>query len=245
VAAWSTGKPVLSESPHSWHVRDEGADPWGYFRVHPVGPAAERRGANLGCRGDCAEGSMNGHRKLVHRAPRVEMRRTQNRTVHFRTEWKAGPEQTASMGAPGLFDDFIVAQRSRVGKSAGAAGHSVAGATGQSACGKLQLAKTVRSARIYSTACWEPISFIERSSASETTFSLRLDGLSQADCLSGSRCYLTSATGRERRSARFWRRVVCDGLGWLQTPYNFGSAAGSGSWCRLELEYTTARAIPW
>jgi len=96
VAAWVNGKPVLVESPMGNFGRAR--DPWGYFRVIPVGQLLNAGANSLGAEAMCRR-IMNGHRKLVHRAPPSRDAGRQNRTVSFPDpNGRQGQSKPACMG---------------------------------------------------------------------------------------------------------------------------------------------------
>ena len=89
VAAWVNGKQVVVESPMGKFGRAQ--DPWGYFRVIPVGKLL-----NAGANSLAAEAIVQKERERPPQAGfiallRVRDGRRQNRTLHFRTGMEDRP----------------------------------------------------------------------------------------------------------------------------------------------------------
>ena len=236
VAAWVNGKQVLVESPMGKFGRAR--DPWGYFRVVPVGKLL-----NAGANSLAAEAIVEKERDRRPQAGfiamlRVEMPDGKVQRYISGPEWKTGPEQTGDAWVASAFDD-----------SAWPAAVVVA-EIGQAPLGtpwpaqpvnllrrNFSLAKTVRSARIYSTSLG--------------TYQLYLNGQRVGnDILApGWTDYrkrvvyqVYDVTSQVRQGSNAIGAILgggwyADGLGWLQTRYNFGPPPVR-LLVQLEVEYT-------
>jgi len=221
LAAWVNGKQVVTESPMGNFGRAR--DPWGYFRVIPVGKLL-----NAGANSLAAEAIVQPDHERPPQAGfiallRVEMADGKVERFISGPEWKAGPEQTGNAWTQQTFDD----------SSWPAA--AVVAEIGQEPLGTpwpaqpvdllrktFSLAKAVRSARIYSTALG--------------TYQLYLNGQRVGnDVLApGWTDYrkrvvyqVYDVTSQLRQGGNAVGAILgggwyADGLGWLQTRYNFG-----------------------
>ena len=236
LAAWVNGKQVVVESPMGNFGRAR--DPWGYFRVVPVGKLL-RAGANS----MAAEAIVQTDHEQPPQAGfivllRVEMADGKVERFISGPDWKTGPEQTGDAWVAQAFDDsswptaVVVAE------------------IGQAPLGtpwpaqpvnllrrNFSVAKTVRRARIYSTALG--------------TYQLYLNGQRVGnDILApGWTDYrkrivyqvydVTSQVkpGGNAVGAILGGGWYADGLGWLQTRYNFGPPPVR-LLLQLEIEYS-------
>ena len=221
LAAWVNGKQVVTESPMGNFGRAR--DPWGYFRVIPVGKLL-----NAGANSLAAEAIVQKDHNRPSQAGfiallRVEMADGKIQRFISGPEWKAGSEQTGNSWTGQTFDD----------SSWPAA--AVVAEIGQEPLGTpwpaqpvdllrktFSVAKVVRSARIYSTALG--------------TYQLYLNGQRVGnDVLApGWTDYrkrvvyqVYDVTAQVRQGGNAVGAILgggwyADGLGWLQTRYNFG-----------------------
>jgi alpha-L-rhamnosidase len=236
LAAWVNGKQVVTESPMGNFGRAR--DPWGYFRVIPVGKLL-----NAGANSLAAEAIVQEDHERPPQAGfiallRVEMADGKVERFISGAEWKAGPEQTGNAWTGQTFDD----------SSWPAA--AVVAEIGQEPLGTpwpaqpvdllrktFSLAKAVRSARIYSTALG--------------TYQLYLNGQRVGnDVLApGWTDYrkrvvyqVYDVTSQVHQGGNAVGAILgggwyADGLGWLQTRYNFGPPPVR-LLVQLEVEYT-------
>jgi alpha-L-rhamnosidase len=236
LAAWVNGKQVVTESPMGNFGRAR--DPWGYFRVISVGKLL-----NAGANSLAAEAIVQEDHERPPQAGfiallRVEMADGKVERFISGPEWKAGPEQTGNAWTGRTFDD----------SSWPAA--AVVAEIGQEPLGTpwpaqpvdllrktFSLAKAVRSARIYSTALG--------------TYQLYLNGQRVGnDVLApGWTDYrkrvvyqVYDVTSQVRQGGNAVGAILgggwyADGLGWLQTRYNFGPPPVR-LLVQLEVEYT-------
>ena len=236
VAAWINGKQVLVESPMGNFGRAR--DPWGYFRVIPVGKLL-----NAGANSLAAEAIVQQERNRPPQAGfiallRVEMPDGKIERFISGPEWKTSPGQTGNAWVAQAFDDSSWP------------GAVVVAEIGQAPLGtpwpaqpvnllrrNFTLAKSVRSARIYSTALG--------------TYQLYLNGHRVGnDVLApGWTDYrkrvvyqVYDVTSQVRQGGNAIGAILgggwyADGLGWLQTRYNFGPPPVR-LLVQLEIEYT-------
>ncbi len=236
LAAWVNGKQVVVESPMGNFGRAR--DPWGYFRVVPVGKLLKAGANSLAAEAivqtDHEQPPQAGFIVLL----RVEMADGKVERFISGPDWKTGPEQTGDAWVAQAFDDsswptaVVVAE------------------IGQAPLGtpwpaqpvnllrrNFSVAKTVRRARIYSTALG--------------TYQLYLNGQRVGnDILApGWTDYrkrivyqvydVTSQVkpGGNAVGAILGGGWYADGLGWLQTRYNFGPPPVRVL-LQLEIEYS-------
>ena len=236
VAAWVNGKQVVVESPMGKFGRAQ--DPWGYFRVIPVGKLL-----NAGANSLAAEAIVQQERDRPPQAGFIALLRVQmadGKIERFVSgpDWKTAPEQTGNAWVGQTFDD----------SSWPAA--AVVAEIGQAPLGtpwpaqpvdllrkNFSVAKAVRSARIYSTALG--------------TYQLYLNGQRVGnDVLApGWTDYrkrvvyqVYDVTSQVRQGGNAIGAILgggwyADGLGWLQTRYNFGPPPVR-LLVQLEIEYT-------
>ncbi len=236
VAAWVNGKQVVVESPMGKFGRAQ--DPWGYFRVIPVGKLL-----NAGANSLAAEAIVQQERNRTPQAGFIALLRVQMADGKIErfvsgTDWKTAPEQTGNAWVGQTFDD----------SSWPAA--AVVAEIGQAPLGtpwpaqpvdllrkNFSTAKAVRSARIYSTALG--------------TYQLYLNGQRVGnDVLApGWTDYrkrvvyqVYDVTSQVRQGGNAIGAILgggwyADGLGWLQTRYNFGPPPVR-LLVQLEIEYT-------
>src|SRR5229473_3784829 len=151
LAAWVNGKQIVTESPMGNFGRAR--DPWGYFRVIPVGKLL-----SAGTNSLAAEAIVQKDHERPPQAGfiallRVEMGDGKIERFISGPEWKVGPEQSGITWTGQTFDDSSWP------------GAAVVAEIGQAPLGtpwpaqpvnllrrNFSVAKTVRSARIYSTA---------------------------------------------------------------------------------------------
>jgi len=235
VAAWVNGKQVLVESPMGNFGRAR--DPWGYFRVIPVGKLLNE-GANL----LAAEAIVQKDHDRPPQAGliamlRIEMADGKVERLISGPEWKIGPEQKGDAWTATAFDDASWSSAS----VAQEIGHEPLGTPWPAQPVNLlrrdfTLAKTVHRARIYSTALG--------------TYQLYLNGQRVGnDILApGWTDYrkrivyqVYDVTSQVKAGANAIGAILgggwyADGLGWLQTRYNFGPPPVR-LLVQLELEY--------
>ena len=207
VAAWINGKQVVVESPMGNFGRAR--DPWGYFRVIAVGKLLSAGANSL-----AAEAIVQKDRDRPTQAGFIALLRVQMADGKIErfvsgSDWKTGPEQTGNAWVGQTFDDSSWAAAAVVADVGQAAtGHSVAGAAGRFTTKEFHLSKTVRSARIYSTALGTYQLYLERSARGERCSRAGMDRLSQAGGLSGVRRHVASTTGWKRHRCDSGRRLV-------------------------------------
>ncbi len=236
LAAWVNGKQVVTESPMGNFGRAR--DPWGYFRVIPVG-----KFLNAGANSLAAEAIVQKDHERPPQAGfiallRVEMADGKIERFISGPEWKAGSEQAGNTWTGQTFDDSSWPTAAVVAE------------IGQEPLGTpwpaqpvdllrktFSVAKAVRSARIYSTALG--------------TYQLYLNGQRVGnDVLApGWTDYRKRVVyqvydvtpqvrqGRNAVGAILGGGWYADGLGWLQTRYNFGPPPVR-LLVQLEIEYT-------
>ena len=236
LAAWVNGKQVVVESPMGKFGRAR--DPWGYFRVIPVGKLL-----NAGANSLAAEAIV----QIDHERPpqagfiallRVEMADGKVERFISGPDWKTGPEQTGDAWVAQAFDDSSWTNAAVVAE------------VGQAPLGtpwpaepvdllrrNFSVAKTVRSARIYSSALG--------------TYQLYLNGQRVGnDILApGWTDYrkrivyqVYDVTSQVKQGANAIGAILgggwyADGLGWLQTRFNFGPPPVR-LLVQLEIEYS-------
>jgi len=103
VAAWVNGKPVLVESPMGNFGRAR--DPWGYFRVIPVGQLLNAGANSLGAEAIVQKDHERPPQAGFIALLRVEMQDGKIERFISGPEWKAGPEQTGNAWVAQTFDD--------------------------------------------------------------------------------------------------------------------------------------------
>jgi alpha-L-rhamnosidase len=235
LAAWVNGKQVVVESPMGKFGRAR--DPWGYFRVIPVGKLL-----NAGANSVAAEAIVQKDHERPPQAGfiallRVEMADGKIERFISGPEWKTGPEQTSDAWVAQGFDDNSWSNAVVVAE------------VGQAPLGtpwpaepvdllrrNFNVAKTIRSARIYSTALG--------------TYQLVLNGQRVGnDILApGWTDYrkrivyqVYDVTAQVKQGGNAIGAILgggwyADGLGWLQTRFNFGPPPVR-LLVQLELEY--------
>ncbi len=221
VAAWVNGRQVVLESPMGNFGRAR--DPWGYFRVIPVGKLLGAGANSLAAEAIVQEDHEHPPQAGFIAMLRVEMADGKIERFISGPEWKAGPEQTGDAWVGQKFDDSSWPSAVVIAE------------VGQAPLGtpwpaqpvnllrkNFSLARTVRSARIYSTALG--------------TYQLYLNGQRVGnDILApGWTDYrkrivyqVYDVTSQVRSGANAIGAILgggwyADGLGWLQTRYNFG-----------------------
>ncbi len=221
VAAWVNGKQVLVESPMGKFGRAR--DPWGYFRVIPVGKLL-----NAGANSLAAETIV----QIDHERPpqagfiallRVQMADGKIERYISGSDWKTGAAQSDKAWTTQTFDDSswpaanVIAE---IGKEP--LGTPWPAQPVNLLRKNFNLPKTVRSARIYSTALG--------------SYQLYLNGQRVGDDVlaPGWTDYrkrvvyqVYDVTSQVRQGANAIGAILgggwyADGLGWLQTRYNFG-----------------------
>ena len=221
VAAWVNGKQVLVESPMGNFGRAR--DPWGYFRVISVG-----KFLNAGANSLAAEAIVQKDRDRPPQAGFIALLRVETADGKMERfisgpDWKVGPQQTGDAWVAPAFDDSSWSNAVVVSE------------VGQAPLGtpwpaqpvnllrrNFNVAKSVRRARIYSTALG--------------TYQLYLNGQRVgSDILApGWTDYrkrivyqVYDVTSQLRPGSNAVGAILgggwyADGLGWLQTRYNFG-----------------------
>jgi alpha-L-rhamnosidase len=236
VAAWVNGKQVLVESPMGNFGRAR--DPWGYFRVVPVGKLL-----NTGANSLAAEAIVQQERNRPPQAGFIALLRVQmadGKIERFVSgpDWKTSPEQAGNAWVAQTFDDSSWPAAAVVAEI----GHEPLGTPWPAQPVDLlrrnfSVAKAVRSARIYSTALG--------------TYQLYLNGQRVGnDVLApGWTDYrkrvvyqVYDVTSQVRQGGNAIGAILgggwyADGLGWLQTRYNFGPPPVR-LLVQLEIEYT-------
>jgi alpha-L-rhamnosidase len=151
VAAWVNGKPVVVESPMGNFGRAR--DPWGYFRVVPVGSLLKAGANSL-----AAEALVQRERDRPPEGGFIALLRVQMADGKIErfvsgTDWKTGPGQTGNAWVERAFDDSswpaaaVVAEIGEAPLGTPWPAHPV-----DLLRRNFSVAKAVRSARIYSTA---------------------------------------------------------------------------------------------
>ncbi len=101
MAAWVNGKQVLVESPMGNFGRAR--DPWGYFRVIPVGKLLNSGANSLAAEAIVQEDHERPPQAGFIALLRVEMADGKIERFVSGPDWKAGPEQTGQrMGSAGF-----------------------------------------------------------------------------------------------------------------------------------------------
>jgi alpha-L-rhamnosidase len=221
LAAWVNGKQIVTESPMGKFGRAQ--DPWGYFRVIPVGKlliaGTNSLAAEAIVQKDHERPPQAGFIALL----RVEMADGKIERFISGPEWKAGTEQTGIAWTGQTFDDSSWPAAAVVAEI----GHDPLGTPWPAQPVDLlrknfSLAKAVRSARIYSTALG--------------TYQIYLNGQRVGnDVLApGWTDYrnrvvyqVYDVTPQVRQGGNAIGAILgggwyADGLSWLQNRYNFG-----------------------
>jgi alpha-L-rhamnosidase len=236
VAAWVNGKQVLTESPMGNFGRAR--DPWGYFRVIPIGKLLTSGANSLSAEAIVQQDHDHPPQAGLIALIRIETADGKVERLVSGPEWKVGKEQTGDAWTAQAFDDSSWASASVVEEI----GHEPLGTPWPAQPVNLlrrnfTLAKTVRSARMYSTALG--------------TYQLYMNGQRVGnDILApGWTDYrkrivyqvydVTSQvkTGGNAIGAILGGGWYADGLGWLQTRYNFGPPPVR-LLVQLEVDYT-------
>ena len=103
VAAWVNGKQVLVESPMGNFGRAR--DPWGYFRVIPVGKLLSAGANSLAAEAIVQKDHERPPQAGFIALLRVEMADGKIERFVSGPEWKTGPEQTGNAWVAQAFDD--------------------------------------------------------------------------------------------------------------------------------------------
>jgi alpha-L-rhamnosidase len=236
LAAWVNGKPVVVRSPMGNFGRAR--DPWGYFRVLAVGKLLHAGANSLAAEAIVQEDHERPPQAGFIALLRVEMADGKVERFISGPDWKVGPEQTGQAWVETGYDD------------ASWPGAAVVAEIGQAPLGTpwpaqpvhllrrtFSVAKSVRRARIYSTALG--------------TYQLYLNGQRVGnDILAPGwtdyrkrivyQVYDVTAqvrSGPNAIGAILGGGWYADGLGWLQTRYNFGPPPVR-LLVELEMEYT-------
>jgi alpha-L-rhamnosidase len=236
LAAWVNSKQVVTESPMGKFGR--ASDPWGFFRVIPVGKLL-----SAGVNSLAAEVIVQKDHNRPPQAGFIALLRVETADGKIERfisgpEWKVGPEQSGNAWTGPTFDDSPWPAAAVVAE------------IGQEPLGtpwpaqpvdllrkNFSLAKAVKTARIYSTALG--------------TYQLYLNGQRVGnDVLApGWTDYrrrvvyqVYDVAARVRQGANAIGAILgggwyADGLGWLQTRYNFGPPPVRLQ-VQLEVEYT-------
>jgi alpha-L-rhamnosidase len=236
VAAWVNGKQVVVESPMGKFGRAR--DPWGYFRVIPVGKLLNAGGNLL-----AAEAIVQKERDRPPQAGFIALLRVQmadGKIERFVSgpEWKTAPVQTSNAWVGGAFDDSSWPAAAVVAEmGATPLGTPWPAQPVDLLRRNFSVGRAVRTARIYSTALG--------------TYHLFLNGQRVgSDVLApGWTDYrkrvvyqVYDVTSQMRQGANAIGAILgggwyADGLGWLQTRYNFGPPPVR-LLLQLEIEYT-------
>src|SRR5260370_20726536 len=151
LAAWVNGKQIVTESPMGKFGRAQ--DPWGYFRVIPIGKFLASGGNLLAAEAIVQKDHNRPPQAGFIALLRVEMADGKIERFISGPEWKAGPEQTGNAWTGQTFDDSSWPAAAVVSEI----GHEPLGTPWPAQPVDLlrktfNVAKAVRSARIYSTA---------------------------------------------------------------------------------------------
>ena len=103
LAAWVNGKQIVTESPMGKFGRAQ--DPWGYFRVIPVGKFLASGGNLLAAEAIVQKDHNRPPQAGFIALLRVEMADGKIERFISGPEWKAGPEQTGNAWTGQTFDD--------------------------------------------------------------------------------------------------------------------------------------------
>jgi len=236
LAAWVNGKQVVTESPMGNFGRAR--DPWGYFRVIPVGKLL-----NAGANSLAAEAIVQKDHERPPQAGfiallRVEMVDGKIERFVSGPEWKAGPEQSGNTWTAQTFDDsswppaLVIAE------------------IGQEPLGtpwpaqpvdllrkNFSLAKAVRSARIYSTALGTYQLYLNGQRVGNDVLAPGWTDYRKRVVYQGYDVTSQVRQGGNAVGAILGGGWYADGLGWLQTRYNFGPPPVR-LLMQLEVEYT-------
>ncbi len=221
IEAWVNGKQVLVESPMGNFGRAR--DPWGYFRVIPVGKLLNPGSNSLAAEAIVQKDQERPPQAGLIAVLRVEMADGKVERFISGPEWKVGPEPAGSAWVAQKLDDSAWSSSAGVAEVVQAPlGTPWPAQPVDLLRRKFNVTKTVRTARIYSTALG--------------TYQLYLNGQRVGnDILApGWTDYrkrivyqvydVTSqlAQGENAIGAILGGGWYADGRGWLQTRYNFG-----------------------
>jgi alpha-L-rhamnosidase len=236
VAAWVNGQQVLVESPMGNFGRAR--DPWGYFRIIPVGkllrPGANSLAAEAIVQKDRDRPPQAGFIALL----RVEMADGKIERFISGPDWKAGASQTGNAWVAQAFDDSSWSSAVVVAE------------VGQAPLGtpwpaqpvnllrrNFNLAKTVRSARIYSTALGTYQLYLNGQRVGNDILAPGWTDYRKRIVYQVYDVTTQVRTGGNAIGAILGGGWYADGLGWLQTRYNFGPPPVR-LLVQLEVEYT-------
>ena len=236
VAAWINGKQVLEQSPMSNFGRPR--DPWGSFRVLPVGKFVVK-GVNLIAAEAIVNPASQGSPAQAGLIALLRVEMPDGRIQRFVSgpEWKVASEQPDRAWTANSFHDSSWANA------------GVAAEMGESPLGtpwpaqsidafrtKFDVAKTVRSARIYSTALGTYQIYLNGKRVSEDVLAP-----GWTDYRKRIVYQVYDVTSQVRQGANAIGAILgggwyADGLGWLQNRYNFGPPP-IRMLVQLEIEY--------
>ena len=236
VAAWVNGKQVEVESPMGKFGRAR--DPWGYFRVIPVGKLL-----NAGANSLAAEAIVQQEHNRPSQAGFIAMLRVQMANGKIERlisgpEWKTAPEQTGNAWVGRGFDDSswpaaaVVAEIGQVPLGTPWPAQPV-----DLLRRNFSVAKAVRSARIYSTALGSYQLYLN---GERVGHDILAPGWTDYRKRVVYQVY--DVTSQVRQGGNAIGAILgggwyADGLGWLQTRYNFGPPPVR-LLVQLEIEYS-------
>ena len=236
VAAWVNGQQVLVESPMGNFGRAR--DPWGYFRVIPVGKLLSAGANSL-----AAEAIVQKDRDRPPQAGfiallRVEMADGKIERFISGPDWKAGADQTGNAWVAPAFDDSSWSSAVVVAE------------VGQAPLGtpwpaqpvnllrrNFNLAKRVHRARIYSTALGTYQLYLNGQRVGNDILAPGWTDYRKRIVYQVYDVTTQVRTGGNAIGAILGGGWYADGLGWLQTRYNFGPPPVR-LLVQLEVEYT-------
>ena len=225
VAAWVNGKQVVVESPMGNFGRAR--DPWGYFRVIPVGKLLSAGANSLAAEAVVQQDHDRPPQAGFIALLRVEMADGKIERFVSGSDWKTGPEQTSNAWVGQMFDDSswaaatVVAEigQQPLGTPWPAQPVDLLRQEFQRNQGGAERPDLLHRAGNLSTV-------FERSARRERCSRAGMDRLSQASGVSGVRRHVASATRGKCSRGDSGRRLVCRWLGLVADPIQLRPAAG-------------------